>query len=236
MSSGDVSDNNQDLILDYTKQPSTQYPSSKSSKCDFCGIDCANFSECNKRHMFNMIIENAEAMARLKKSIKCTTPTFKGKTQWFTQDISDRFIKMQFGPGTQWQYRFLTVTFDYRRFTLDQLTKPQELLNYFQNVIYDLRDLFSRNPIIILEYHKNGVPHFHLNYECEDPMKLTTLILRLRYYFQKDLRNNRPIHDRIFNEGGQTYMQKANTTYFQFKLWEKPLEKSIEKSLEILGI
>lgn len=180
---------------------------------------------------FNIIVENAQKMAQLKKHIKISAPQFKGITKWFTQDISGLFVERLFDTSTNWQYRFMTVTFDPKKFTLNQLTNPIELINYGLNAIYDLRYLFKQNPLIIIEYHKSGIPHFHINYEVNGVLELATLKLRMQYYFSKDLRNKRAIHDRVFNEGGHQYMQKSNTTYLQFKLWEKPLEKSLEISL-----
>lgn len=173
---------------------------------------------------FQIIVEDAKRMAQLKKHIKLTAPHFKGKTWMFYQDTSGLFVERKFDTSTNWQYRFMTITCDQIKFTLYQLSQPKLIITYFFNCLYELRNLFKENPIVIIEYHKSGIPHFHINYSVNGPLELATLKLRFRYYFAKDLRNKAAVHDRIFNEGGPQYMQKSNTTYYQFKVWEKPLE------------
>lgn len=195
-----------------------------SSLCKECFTICRSHAECLKMQDFQIIVQNAQKMAQLKKHIKISAPQFKGNKQWFTQDISGLFVERLFDTSTNWQYRFMTVTFDPKKFTLNQLTNPKELITYGLNAIYSLRNLFKENPLIIVEYHKSGIPHFHINYTVNGVLELATLKLRMQYYFSKDLRNKRAVHDRVFNEGGHQYMQKSNITYFQFKLWEKPLE------------
>lgn len=180
---------------------------------------------------FQVIVENAKKMAQIKKHIKITAPHFKGHQIYFTRDISGLFVERKFDTSTNWQYRFMTVTFDPKKFFNSKTPKivdPLALIKYFFNCIYDLRNLFKENPLIIIEYHKTGIPHFHINYTVNGPLELATLKLRMQYYFSKDLRNKRAIHDRLFNEGGHQYMQKSNVSYYQFKVWEKPLEKSLE--------
>lgn len=198
-----------------------------SGSCSFCGTDCKSFSDCKKKEQFALIVENAQKMALLKKHIKVSAPQFKGNTKWFTQPCN-HFVERKFDESTEWKYRFLTVTFDPKKFTLNQLTDVPALINYFHNAIYDLRYLFKDNPIIILEFHKSGIPHFHINYNVDGVLELNTLLLRLKYYFSKDLRTKHCIHDRLFNINGQSYMKKSNDKYFQFKVWEKPLEKSLQ--------
>jgi hypothetical protein len=173
---------------------------------------------------FQVIVENAKKMAQLKKHIKVSAPQFKGNTKWLTQDISGLFVERHFDTSTNWQYRFMTVTFDSRKFSFNELTNPKELITYGLNAIYSLRNLFKENPLIIIEYHKTGIPHFHINYTVNGVLELATLKLRMQYYFSKDLRNKYAVHDRVFNEGGHQYMQKSNTSYYQFKIFEKPLD------------
>ena len=173
---------------------------------------------------FNIIVENAQAIAKLKKHIKVSAPHFKGNNKWFTQDLSGLFVKRQFDNTIEWQHRFATITFDPKRFTENQLSQPLLLINYGLNAIYDLRNLFKHNPIIIIEYHKSGIPHFHINYSCDTLLEHATLMLRMKYYFAKDLRTKAAIHDRVFNEHGHDYMQKSNTAYYQFKLWQESLK------------
>lgn len=173
---------------------------------------------------FQIIVENAKKMAQLKKHIKVSAPQFKGHLKWFTQDISGLFVERLFDTSTNWQYRFMTVTFDPKKLTKLQQIDPIGLIRYAFNAIYSIRNLYKENPIIIIEYHKSGLPHFHINYTVNGPLELATLKLRMQYYFSNDLRNKRAIHDRIFNEGGHQYMQKSNISYYQFKLFEKPLD------------
>lgn len=195
-----------------------------SGSCSFCGTDCKSFSQCKKQEEWNQIVYNAQQLAKLKKHIEVAAPTFKGNMKWFNTDISGLFVERMFDTSTNYHYRFMTITFDPKKFTFNQLTDVPGLLRYFFNCIYNLKNLFKENPIIILEFHKSGIPHFHMNYSVNGPLELNTLILRMQYYFSKDLRTKHAIHDRIFNEYGQKYMQKANTKYYQFKVWEKPLD------------
>lgn len=180
---------------------------------------------------FQIIVNDAKRMARIKKDIKQSAPHFKGNKEWFRKDISGKFVERQFDNSIDWQYRFLTVTIDPRKFTLAQLANPKCLIKYFFNAINDLRYLFKDNPNIIIEYQKNSIPHFHINYTVNGQLELATLKLRMQYYFSKDLRNQYCVHDRIFNEGGHQYMQKSNKTYFQFSDFKKPLEISFLESI-----
>ena len=156
-----------------------------SSLCKECFTICRSHAECLKMQEFQVIVENAKKMAQLKKHIKVSAPHFKGHKEWFTQDISGQFVERMFDNSTKWQYRFMTVTFDPKRFTTEQLINPIGLIHYGFNAIYDLRYLFKENPLIIIEYHKTGIPHFHINYTVNGPLELATLKLRMQYYFSK---------------------------------------------------
>lgn len=195
-----------------------------TSLCKDCGHICNSLANCLKYQDFNVIVENAQAMAKLKKHIQHSAPEFKGNTRWFSEEVKDKFTSVNFDISTNYQYRFATITFAPDKFTLNQLTQPILLVRYALNAIYDLRYLFKENPIIVVEYHKSGIPHIHMNYSVGGPMEHATLLLRLRYYFAKDLRNKKCIHDRVFNEGGQTYIKKSNNNYYTFKVFEKPLD------------
>lgn len=195
-----------------------------TSLCKDCGHICDSLTNCLKYQDFNVIVENAQAMAKLKKHISVSAPEFKGNNKWFSEELKDKFVVQKFDISTNYQYRFATITFDPKKFTLNQLTQPILLVRYALNAIYDLRYLFKDKPIIVIEYHKSGIPHIHMNYTVNGPMEHATLILRLAYYFAKDLRNKKCIHDRIFNEGGQQYIKKSNTEYYTFKILENSLD------------
>lgn len=186
--------------------------------CPDCGHICDSHAMCLKYQDFNLIVENAKKIAELKKYIKISAPHYKGnKQKWFSQDFRKNFEEVQFSQNTEYFYRFMTLTFDPRKFSFDELTSPEKLLNYVFNSIYDLKNLFEKNPIIVIEYHKSGIPHIHMNYSVRGPFEHSCLMLRLKYYLAKDLRNRHAVNDRIFNEGGIKYLQKSNTTYFRFK-------------------
>ncbi len=188
--------------------------------CKECFTICTSHAVCLKMQDFNIIVQNAQAMAKLKKHIKISAPQFTGRSVWFETDSRQYFVERKFDESTLWRYRFITITFDPKKFTLNQLTQPIKLLQYAFNALYDLRFLFANNIRAVVEYHKSGIPHIHMNYDVRGPLEHATLLLRLRYYFSKDLRNRRAIHDRTFNEYGPGYMQKANQTYFEFKQME----------------
>lgn len=165
---------------------------------------------------FNIIVEDSKAIHKLRKHIKKAVPHFKGIKKWLVEDVDTDFQVHKL-DGIKYQYRFLTITFDPRKFTFNELTQPIKLIRYAKNALKDLENLFKGKPIIIVEYHKSGVPHLHINYECEGPLEHATLILRLRYFFSESLKNKSCIHDRMANEGCIQYMKKANTEYFTFK-------------------
>lgn len=188
--------------------------------CKECFTICHSLNECLKMQDFQLIVSNAQAMAKLKKHIKISAPQFTGRSVWFDQNPYPNFIERKFDESTKWLTRFITITFDPRKFTLNQLTQPIRLLNYAFNALNDLKYVFQKNIIAVVEYHKSGVPHLHLNYDVRGPLEHATILLRLRYYFSKDLRNRNAIHDRMFNEGGIKYMQKANQTYLEYRQME----------------
>lgn len=179
---------------------------------------------------FNIILENHKKIMEIKKHIKIAAPLFKGNKKWFKQSFNDNFVEIDFDKSTDYQYRFLTITFDPKKFTFNQLTNPQELINYGLNAIYELRYLFNKNPLIVVEYHKSGIPHFHMNYSVDGPLEHMTLILRLKYYFSKDLRTKHCIHDRIFNDFGIKYIKKSNSKYFTFKILLEKYKKNLTKN------
>jgi hypothetical protein len=188
--------------------------------CKECFTICTSHAMCLRMQDFNLIVSNAQAMAKLKKTIKISAPQFTGRKEWFESNPYSNFVERKFDESTEWKSRFITITFDPRKFTLNQLTQPVKLLHYAFNALNDLKFVFSKNIIAVVEYHKSGIPHIHLNYEVKGPLEHATVILRLRYYFSKDLRNRRAIHDRVFNEGGTQYIKKSNQTYLEYRLME----------------
>lgn len=183
---------------------------------------------------FNIVVENAKKMAELKKHIKYTVPHFKGIKKWLTESVSEKYVSKGFNNEMKWNYRFMTLTFDPKKFSKNELSQPIQCITYALNAIYDVRHLFTANPIVVIEYHKSGIPHVHFNYSVKGPLEHATLILRMRYFFAQDLRNTKAVHDRIFNEGGIAYITKSNTDYYTFKIWENFETESfgIKKSLE----
>lgn len=190
--------------------------------CVDCGHICSSLSQCKKYQDFNIIVEHARAMAKLRHYLKQTTPYFRGKSSYFSDVPSGIFEEKCFFQGMKWNTRFCTITFDPKKFSVNELTQPIKLHNYTLNCIADLKHLFSKNIILIREYHKSGVPHYHLNYECASVHEHAHLILRLRYYFSKDLKNKRCIHDRYFNDGGIQYMRKSNESFIYFSIFNPP--------------
>lgn len=184
--------------------------------CKDCGHICISLVDCLRLQEFNIIVEDARAINKLRATIKKAVPHFKGIKKWLIENIDEEY---QTAPlmGVTHQYRFLTITFDPRKFTFNELTQPDKLVRYAKNALFDLKNLFKQKPYIIVEYHKSGIPHLHINYECYGPLEHATLILRLKYYFSESLRNKRCIHDRMANETCINYMKKANSEYFTFK-------------------
>jgi len=196
--------------------------------CKDCGHVCVSLSQCLKQQEFNIIVHDALALNRLKSHIKKAVPHFKGIKKWLIESIDEVYEDKNFDDlfngksspsqdGMTFRNRFLTITFDPKKFTFNELTQPEKLIRYAKNALNDLKNLFKGKPIIIIEYHKSGIPHIHMNYECASPLEHSTLILRLKYFFSESLRNRNCIHDRVFNNGGIEYMKKANKTYFTFK-------------------
>jgi len=183
--------------------------------CRDCGHVCLTHVECLKYQDFNLIVENAKHINKLRKHIKSSVPHFKGVKKWLTQDIDKEYIWLPL-HNAQLQYRFMTLTFDPRKFSFNELSQPKLLINYVKNCLYDLRNLFRQEPVIIIEYHKSGIPHFHLNYECVGVLEHNTLLLRLRYFLSENLRNKSSVHDRIANQYCKNYMMKSNDQYFTF--------------------
>lgn len=186
-----------------------------TKQCPDCHSICSSLQDCLKIQEFNIIVEDAKAIAKLKKHITNTVPHFKGIKNWLSLE-PEGFQLQSFNDTTEWQYRFLTITFSPKKFTFNELTQPQKLINYALNALKDLQNLFKGKPLIVIEYHKSGIPHVHLNYSTETPLEHSTLQLRLQYYFAESLRNKRCIHDRIFNEGGKQYITKSNSQYYTF--------------------
>lgn len=198
--------------------------------CNECNNHCHSLEDCQQRQQFNIILEKHNDIMELKKYIKIAAPHYKGNNKWFSYEIKDQFEERIFDLNTEYRYRFLTVTFDPKKFTFNQLTNPPELINYGLNCFYELRYLFKNNPIIVIEYHKSGIPHFHINYDVEGPLEHATLLLRLRYYFSKDLRTKHSIHDRIFNDIGINYIKKSNSKYLTFKILIENLKNNLTKN------
>lgn len=198
--------------------------------CPDCNHNCHSHNECLKMQDFNVIVENAQAIAKLKKHISASVPDFKGSKKMLVTP-NNNFQSRMLDWIKDYNYRFITITFDPKKFSFNELTQPDLLHNYVLNVLWELRTLFSHNIILIREFHVSGIPHYHLNYSCGTPLEHASLILRLRYYFASSLKNRKCIHDRVFNEGGKQYMAKSNKSFYEFKRFEKPLE--INSSLNI---
>ena len=184
--------------------------------CPDCGHVCVSLTQCLKQQEFNIIVEDARALNKLRSHIKKAVPHFKGIKKWLIESVDEEYQTLPWGDVVH-QYRFLTITFDPKKFTFNELTQPIKLITYAKNALRDLKNLFKKKPLIIIEYHKTGIPHLHINYECNSPLEHATLILRLKYFFSESLRNKKCIHDRMANETCINYMKKANDTYFTFK-------------------
>lgn len=189
-----------------------------SKLCPDCHHLCTSHAECLKYQDFNIVVENAQAIAKLKKDIKSATPTFKGKNkQWFdkvplfmedkSKHLSDNAYKQL--PEDQYGYRFATITFDPKKFSLNELCHPQKLVNYIGNALEDLQSLYTKC-YLTYEVTKLGIVHAHINYSCDSVLTQTTFLLRLKYYFSNHLNNKHAIHDRIFNINGINYMTKSD--------------------------
>lgn len=189
-------------------------------QCPDCRHDCSSHAECLRYQDFNIIVDDARAIAKLKKTIKSSTPEYKGKNkQWFSQvpmfmedkakHLShDAYTKL---PAEQYGYRFTTITFDPKKFSLEELVSPQKLINFIGNVLEELKPFYTKM-YLTYELTRLGIVHAHINYTCDSVLAHATFQLRLKYYFAKDLRNRHAIHDRIFNSNGIDYMTNKNYT------------------------
>jgi len=186
--------------------------------CPQCKHECTSLNVCIKYQEFNELVEQARAIVALKKHIKMCIPHFQGKQSWLKYNPKYEYKELLLSDlnPIDYNYRFMTLTFDPAKFSYNELTQPEKLHNYMLNALYDIRHLFTRNIILVREYHKSGVPHYHLNYTTHDTNTLIHLKLRMQYYLAKSLRNKFAVHDRIFNAGGIEYLKKANDTYFAF--------------------
>lgn len=196
--------------------------------CSECFSICTGLADCLKLQEFNIIVENAKAIAKLKKTI-VATPTYRGSSQFF-KIKNTSFGKRKFSEDEPFYSRFLTITFDPKKFTFAQLTNTELMINYTLNALWSIRQLFKHNIKLVFEFHKSGLLHCHINYECEDVFNHMSLLLRLRYYFSKSLKNKHCIHDRIFNDGGKQYISKANEEYYYFNMETFKEKKPIEIS------
>lgn len=190
--------------------------------CPDCGHLCDGLATCLKYQEFNIVIENHNAMLKLQKFIKITVPEFRGKKRFLSDDPSGKYHEKPFSTGSTCNQRFMTITFDPRKFSMNELSQPNLLHKYVLNALYELRNLFSKNIILVREYHKSGIPHYHMNYSTSSVLSHACLILRMRYYFAKSLNNRTAIHDRMFNDGGMAYMKKSNLMFFSFNQWQEP--------------
>lgn len=205
--------------------------------CPVCLNSCQSLNDCNKKQEWLQILEDAKKLTHLKKWIKTCVPHFKGNSKWLTTDRSTEYKSKLFsitssGPAPDstdvWKYRFLTITFDPKKFSFNEMTQPDKLHNYTLNALLELKVLFDGNIILIREYHKSGVPHYHLNYTPVSSDAIQHIILRLKYYFAATLNNKHSIHDRIFNAGGYQYITKSTNSYWSFEKTSIPPENSLE--------
>lgn len=187
------------------------------SLCKDCGHLCLSLNNCLKYQEFNMVVEQAQAMAKLKKSITGSVPHFKGLKKWLKQPTED-FIELDFSNNKIHYSKFITLTFDPKKFSLNELTQPTLLDNYIKNCLLDLQNLFKDKTIMLVrEFHKTGIPHYHLLCNFETPLEQNTCILRLRYFLSAKLTNKRSVHLRPANEYAINYISKSNTKYLNFK-------------------
>lgn len=183
--------------------------------CADCKHNCISHNECLRYQDFNKLVSDAQKIAQLKKHIKIAVPQFKGNKEWLHSEPNG-FESRPWTDDMKWNGRFVTITFSPKKFTFNELTQPKKLINYALNAIYSLKNLLETKPYLVIEYHKSGIPHIHMNYTPKDELCLMTFLLRLQYYFAENLRNKRCIHDRIFNDGGITYIKKSNDFYITF--------------------
>lgn len=187
---------------------------------------------------------DARKIAHLKKWIRTCVQHFKGQSKWLTTDVASEYKSKLFLNNSDspapagddvWKYRFITITFDPKKFSFNELSRPEWLHNYTLNALLELKVLFDGNIILVREYHQSGVPHYHLNYTPVTSDAIYHINLRLRYYFSATLQNKHCIHDRIFNAGGYKYITKASGKYWSFEKTSipNPVEIKLENNLEI---
>ena len=183
-------------------------------RCTACKTWCVTFNECKLMQGFQQLITDYKKHKNI--GIEYA-PVFNGKKQYLTR-YNDEFERIAFADMQQpYGYRFVTITCDPKKFTFNEISKPDLLYNYLFNVISELKYLFVTNPVIIMEYTKKGVPHFHMTYTCAEPAHSAGVLLRLRYYFASSMQNRYCIHDRIFNNGGKEYLQKYATHFYTLR-------------------
>lgn len=187
-------------------------------KCPECHHECKSLNECNNYQKFNLVVLDAKKIAQIRKSIPKAVTNFKGNSKWFNDEhgTGGRFESVKFSSHTEYKYRFMTITFDPKKFSFKELANFEKLHNYVLNALYELREYFDGNIILVREYHNSGLPHYHLNYSCHDQFLHHHIVFRMKYYFQAHLNNKHCIHDRIFNAGGQEYIKKTNSNYIRF--------------------
>lgn len=195
--------------------------------CKDCLTHCQSYNECLKMQEFNLIVENARAVAKLKKHIVNTVPEFRGKTAWLKENgIQDKYIEVPITESkTLFNYltkdtdyaKFLTMTFDPKKFSFNELSQPILLDNYIKNCIWNLRYLFKgKNIILVREYHQSGIPHYHMIFVPTGLLEQSTIVLRMKYYLSKTLSNKRSVHIRHANEYATNYISKSNQTFWTF--------------------
>jgi len=185
--------------------------------CGDCHHECKSLTECHKYQNFNQIVLDAKKIAAIRKSIPKAVKDFKGNKKWLTDNaISGAFENKTFTKDTEYKYRFMTITFDPKKFSFKELANFNQLHNYVLNALHSIQDYFAGNILLVREFHKSGLPHYHLNYSCPDQFTQHHVLFRMKYYFQQHLNNKHCIHDRIFNEGGKQYIKKVNMQYIQF--------------------
>lgn len=190
--------------------------------CKDCGHTCKNHADCLKLQDWNIVIDDARQLARLRQHIKINTPDYKGKNKelmdpkdgTFFSDGNNSLLFTDYLQLPEHGYRFTTITFDPKKFGFEFMTNPKKQLNFIINVLELLKPLFTKCYLIV-ELHKSKVLHAHINYSCPDLLTWATLQLRLKYYFAYDLRNKHAIHDRIFNQIGLNYMVKDESKLFK---------------------
>jgi len=191
------------------------------NKCGDCKQECKNLNECHAYQNFNNMVLDAKKVAAIRKSIPKAVPEFKGSKKWFNDaTVGAQYDTGVFNTTVEWKYRFMTITFDPKKFSFKELAHFDKLHNYVLSALLEIREYFDGNIILVREFHKSGLPHYHLNYSCPDQFTQHHVLFRMKYYFQQHLNNKHCIHDRIFNEGGKQYIKKVNMTYIKYYEFE----------------